>query len=69
MTGNFDVTKFNVFMGTLLQDRAKDIYRSKGLLAFNDHAEKYVFHGVHDQIDFGPAPTEWAPDEPRVRCV
>ena len=29
ITGNFDVVKFNTFMGTLLAERAKDIYRSK----------------------------------------
>lgn len=67
LTGNFDVVKFNTFMGTLLQERAKDIYRSKGVLAFEGQgAQKFVFQGVHEQIDFGPAATEWGADEPRV---
>jgi G3E family GTPase len=67
VTGNFDVVKFNTFMGTLLQERAKDIYRSKGVLSFEGQgAQKFVFQGVHEQIDFGPATSEWAPDEARI---
>lgn len=64
--GNFDVVKFNTFMGTLLQERAKDIYRSKGVLSFEGQGDqKFVFQGVHEQIDFGPASSPWAADEPR----
>ena len=56
--------------GTLLQERAKDIYRSKGVLAFEGQGnQKFVFQGVHEQIDFGPASTEWAPEEPRLNKI
>ena len=68
MEGLYDVTKFNVFMAALLQERAKDIYRSKGVLAFEGQGnQKFVFQGVHEQIDFGPASSEWKEDEPKVR--
>ena len=65
--GNFDVQKFNMFMAALLQERAADIYRSKGVLSFaGQGTTKFVFQGVHEQIDFGPSKTEWLPDEARV---
>jgi len=70
ITGNFDVVKFNTFMGTLLAERAKDIYRSKGVLAFEGQGDqKFVFQGVHEQIDFGPASSKWEPDEVRVNKI
>ena len=69
VTGNFHVNEFNLFMGELLKTRAKDIYRTKGILAFEGHTEKFGFHGVHDQIDFGPVSAAWAPDEARVSLL
>ncbi|KAH8070405.1 ATP binding protein [Aureococcus anophagefferens] len=63
--GFLDVPKFNMFMAELLQARA-DLYRTKGVLSFaGQGAQKFVFQGVHEQIDFGPAKTEWQKDEPR----
>ena len=65
--GLLDVPKFNSFMTTLLQAKAADIFRSKGILAFADQGDtKFVFQGVHDQINFGPSDHPWAADEPRV---
>jgi len=65
--GFLDVPKFNMFMAELLQARAADLYRTKGVLSFaGQGAQKFVFQGVHEQIDFGPAQTEWGKDEPRV---
>jgi len=64
--GFLDVPKFNMFMAELLQARAADLYRTKGVLSFaGQGAQKFVFQGVHEQIDFGPAKTEWQKDEPR----
>jgi len=68
--GFLDVPKFNIFMAELLQTRAADLYRSKGVLSFAGQGnQKFVFQGVHEQIDFGPAQTTWEPDEARVSKI
>lgn len=68
--GNLDVPKFNAFMSGLLAAKAEDIYRSKGVLAFADQGDtKFVFQGVHDQINFGPSDKPWGADEERVSKV
>ncbi|KAL7575151.1 hypothetical protein ACA910_018644 [Epithemia clementina (nom. ined.)] len=65
--GNLHAQWFNLFMMNLLRDRAADIYRSKGLLSFHGQgATKFVFQGVHEQINFGPAKEPWKDDETRV---
>lgn len=65
--GLLDVPKFNSFMTQLLQAKAADIFRSKGVLAFADQGDlKFVFQGVHDQIQFGPADKPWGADETRL---
>lgn len=64
--GNMDFQKLNTFMMTLLQDRARDIYRSKGMLAFEGQGDtRFVFQGVHEQMNFGPADKPWTAGEPR----
>lgn len=65
--GLLDVPKFNDFMTGLLQQKAKDLYRTKGVLAFSDQGDtKFVFQGVHEQINFGPSDKTWGANEPRV---
>lgn len=65
--GLLDVPKFNTFMTQLLQVKAADIFRSKGVLAFADQGDlKFVFQGVHDQIQFGPSDKPWGPNEKRL---
>ena len=67
LEGNLDNIKFNYFMGTLLRERSSDLYRSKGVLSIEGQgATKFVFQGVHESINFGPAQTEWEADEVRV---
>lgn len=64
--GLLDVTKFNDFMSAFLKEKAIDLYRSKGVLGFSDQGDvKFVFQGVHDQIQFGPSEHSWLPGEPR----
>ena len=64
--GLLDVTRFNDFMSEFLKEKAIDLYRSKGVLGFSDQGDvKFVFQGVHDQIQFGPSEHCWKPDEPR----
>ena len=39
--------KFNIFMAELLQTRAADLYRSKGVLSFAGQGDqKFVFGGL-----------------------
>jgi len=67
ITGDLDVTKFNNFMTELLKARAADLYRTKGVLSFADQGDqKFVFQGVHEQINFGPTEKPWNKDEERI---
>jgi len=64
--GNLHAQWFNMFMMDLLKDRAADIYRTKGLLSFHGQGDtKFVFQGVHEQINFGPASVGWTEGEER----
>jgi G3E family GTPase len=66
-TGNLHAQWFNMFMMDLLRERAADIYRSKGLLSFHGQGDtKFVFQGVHEQINFGPSKEPWKADEERM---
>ena len=66
VVGLLDVALFNAFMSSLLQAKAADLYRTKGVLAFADQGDtKFVFQGVHEQINFGPSDKPFAADEPR----
>ena len=65
--GLLNVPLFNTFMGDLLAVKAADFYRTKGILAFSDQGDtKFVFQGVHEQVNFGPAQTSWKEGEKRV---
>ena len=52
--GEVDVKKFNVWLSDLMQTRGQDLYRLKGILAIRGEARRYVFQGVHMQLDAGP---------------
>jgi len=65
--GNLHAQWFNMFMMDLLRERAADLYRTKGMLSFHGQGDvKFVFQGVHEQINFGPAAEPWGKDEERV---
>jgi G3E family GTPase len=65
--GNLHAQWFNIFMMDLLRERAADMYRTKGLLSFHGQGStKFVFQGVHEQINFGPSQEPWADGEARV---
>ena len=65
--GQLDTIKFNTFMSDLLAEKAQDLYRTKGVLAFHGQGDtKFVFQGVHEQINFGPADKPWTAGEERV---
>ncbi len=66
-TGNLHAQWFNMFMMDLLKERAADLYRTKGLLSFHGQGDtKFVFQGVHEQINFGPAKEPWKEGEERI---
>ena len=65
--GELDFNEVNQFMMKVLQENSLNIYRSKGVMCFKDQGNtKFVFQGVHEQINFGPSAVEWGPDEKRV---
>lgn len=65
--GNLHAQWFNMFMMDLLRERAADLYRTKGVLSFHGQGDvKFVFQGVHEQINFGPSDTPWGKDEERI---
>jgi G3E family GTPase len=64
--GELEVPLFNTFMSELLKEKGADLYRTKGVLAFADQGDtKFVFQGVHEQINFGPSEKPWGPGETR----
>lgn len=65
-----DSQLFNRFMVNLLQKKKDDLYRSKGVLCFAQEGDaKYIFQGVHEQIQFEQSQNKWAEGEPRVSKV
>jgi len=65
--GNLHSSYFNGYMMDLLKKRAADLYRLKGVLSFHGQGDtKFVFHGVHEQNNFGPSQKPWQPNEERV---
>ena len=65
--GNLHAQWFNMFMMDLLKERAADLYRTKGVLSFHGQGDtKFVFQGVHEQINFGPAKEPWKEGEERI---
>lgn len=68
IAGDLDNIKFNFFMGCLLREKKEDLFRSKGVLSIHEQGDtKFVFQGVHETINFGPAATPWPEGEKRVR--
>lgn len=69
--GPLDKYRFNAFVKDLLGERARDIFRCKGVLCIKgQEATKFVFQGVHETICFGPATSGWPPgSEPLNQIV
>lgn len=65
--GLLDVSRFNLFMSEFLKINALNLFRSKGILAFANQGDtKFVFQGVHEQINFGPSENPWLPGEEKL---
>ena len=63
-----DLDRFQQWFGQLLQQRGQDILRSKGILDFSGHGDRYVFQGVHMLMDGSPM-GPWPEGRPRVSRV
>jgi len=63
--GEFDMNLFNRWMGQLLREKGKDIYRMKGVLAVQGMANRFVFQGVHMAFDSNPG-SPWGKEEKRT---
>ena len=66
--GDLDTILFNTFMTDFLKAKATDIYRSKGVLAFDKEQhgmDRFVFQGVHEQINFGASEHPFLPTDKR----
>ncbi|KAF5826553.1 CobW/HypB/UreG, nucleotide-binding domain-containing protein [Dunaliella salina] len=64
LEGNMDLDKINYSLGLLLETRAEDMYRIKGLLSIHGSDYRYVFQGVHTIFE-GTPDRKWFPDEKR----
>ncbi len=62
MEGFVHIEKFQAWIGQVLQVQGADIFRSKGIISLPNEKKKYVFQGVHMQLDGNLGP-EWKPDE------
>jgi len=61
LTGNLDPQKFNTFIGKVLANDSKNLYRSKGVVSLEGEGDtKFVFQGVHEQVVFSPISDDWA---------
>jgi G3E family GTPase len=60
-----DPTKFMPWLQDLVASEGQKILRSKGILAFHDDDDRYVFQGVHMMLE-GDHQRKWKQDEPRL---
>jgi G3E family GTPase len=66
--GPVDPEKFMPWISTLTQVQGPDILRCKGIVAFPDEPQRFVFQGVHQILD-GDLQGPWKEDEARVSRV
>jgi G3E family GTPase len=63
-----DPTKFMPWLQNLVATEGQKILRSKGILAFTDDDDRYVFQGVHMMLE-GDHQRKWKDGEPRQSRV
>jgi G3E family GTPase len=63
-----DPTKFMPWLQNLVATEGQKILRSKGILAFTDDDDRYVFQGVHMMLE-GDHQRKWKDDEARESRV
>lgn len=68
--GPIDEYRFNMYMRDLLTEKAKDIFRCKGVLSVHGYGQqKFVFQGVHETICYGPCGEVWKEDELKLNQI
>jgi G3E family GTPase len=65
LPGSMDLAMVNAWLGALIEVRADDLYRFKGILAIEGYPNRYVFQGVH-ALFAGEPGRPWAEGEERV---
>ncbi len=68
LEGDLDPNKFLPWINQLTQTRGPNILRCKGIVAFKDDPNRFVFQGVHMMLD-GEPQREWKPGEKRESKV
>ena len=63
--GNVDMEELEAWMTRVLQTKAADIYRMKGVIAVEHSEQKFVYQGVHMMFK-GEFTEEWRAGEERV---
>lgn len=63
--GELNVNKLKFWINTLLETKATDLFRYKGVLAVKGKPEKFVFQGVHMIFSGGFSDQLWKEDEVR----
>lgn len=63
--GELDMEKLNTWLGNMLKEKGQDIYRMKGVLCVAGMENRYVFQGVHMQMD-GQEMEPWDEKEDKV---
>ena len=63
-----DPSRFMPWLQNLVQTEGQKILRSKGILAFRDDDDRYVFQGVHMMLE-GDHQRKWKDGEPRESRV
>ena len=64
----FDRARFDAFLRKLLEERGDEIFRLKGILAFEADPQRYVLQAVHRIVDLRPADA-WGDDKPVSKLV
>jgi G3E family GTPase len=68
LAGDVDPDKFMPWINRLTQERGLDILRCKGIVAFKNDPQRFVFQGVHMMLD-GEPQREWKAGETRESKV
>jgi len=68
LEGELDAEKFVPWLNTYIQTEGASILRSKGIVALEGEAQRYVFQGVHMILN-GDLQREWKDGERRVSRI
>jgi G3E family GTPase len=63
-----DGERLTRWLGALAQEKGQDLLRSKGILALRNEKRRFVYQGVHMQLDFD-FQREWRADEKRLSRI